>query len=483
MQYARLRELGVRKWAETQPWLRDLYEASKERPNRGLLEESLRFQGDLVHLLEEPLPRRLRSTIYCAGGMVFLALFVAIVFKVDVVVQGMGKLTYDGQPIVLQPYERAVLRTLLVKPGDTVRKGQVLATLDPTFTQADLTALESRQRAVRAHLRRLEAEAEGRAYEVDPADGPAGTLQLQIFTQRAVEYQSRAKVLESTVESTRAELRRVEAAEKSLSEQLALVVTVEEMKESLFKIKTNSKLEYLDAKSSRLRAEREHREAKDRVVELRYRLETAEAQREAFVQEWRRGLLEEIQRQRSEQFVIESSLTKTNRINNLVVISAPEDGVVLDIANRSVGSVLRDAEPLVILVPSTVPLVGEIQLSSAEVGDAAVGDTVLVKVDAFPYHRYGGLHGKIRSISYDSHPSGMPDGDLESLASRKSPLGGAVHRVVIELQGDRLERLPANRKLFPGMTVSGEVFVGKRRVITYLLNPLIRGLRESFREP
>ena len=70
---------------------------------------------------------------------------------------------------------------------------------------------------------------------------------------------------------------------------------------------------------------------------------------------------------------------------------------MLDIANRSVGSVLRDAEPLVILIPTSIPMISEIQLSSAAVGEASVGDKVLVKVDAFPFQRFGGLHGRIRS--------------------------------------------------------------------------------------
>ena len=66
-----------------------------------IIEDALAFQGDLVHLLEEPLPKGLRGTIYYFGLLIALALIISIVFKVDVVVQGRGKLTYDGQPIVL----------------------------------------------------------------------------------------------------------------------------------------------------------------------------------------------------------------------------------------------------------------------------------------------------------------------------------------------------------------------------------------------
>jgi HlyD family secretion protein len=171
------------------------------------------------------------------------------------------------------------------------------------------------------------------------------------------------------------------------------------------------------------------------------------------------------------------------RVNNLIVIVAPEDGVVLDIANRSVGSVLREAEPLVILIPTTVPLISEIQLHSSSVGEAAVGDSVLIKIDAYPFQRYGGLKGRIRSISQESH-AGTGAADLEAVANKRaSGVGGGMHRVAVALETTRPERLPEHRKLFPGMTVTGEIYLGKRRIINYILMPLLRGLNESFREP
>jgi HlyD family secretion protein len=144
--------------------------------------------------------------------------------------------------------------------------------------------------------------------------------------------------------------------------------------------------------------------------------------------------------------------------------------------------VLRDAEPLIILIPTSVPLISEIQLGSSSVGEASVGDKVLVKVDAFPYQRYGGLHGRIRSISFESHAGGIPS-DLESVANKRAVSSGGLHRVAIELDGSRMEKLPANRHLFPGMTVTAEIHLGKRRIINYILHPLLRGLNESFREP
>lgn len=456
--------------------------AAEKEPDQRILGDALSFQSDLVHLLDEPLPRGLRGAIHYFALLIFLAFFISVVFKVDVVVSGQGKLTYDGPPIVLQPFEHAVLRSLSVRPGDAVKKGQVLATLDPTFSQADLSALESRNKAVRSQIRRLEAESKGGVYEPLASDGEAGELQLEVHRRRMAEHQARMRALEETLGETKASLERTTADIRNLEEQLKISGTVEKMQESLLKLNTNSKLEYLNAQNNRLRAEREFQDATDRLVEGKHRLRAVEAQKEGALEEWKRGAYEELTRQRAEQAQVEASLTKLTRMNALISITAPEDGVVLDIANRSVGSVLRDAEPLVILIPTSVPMISEIQLSSAAVGEASVGDKVLLKVDAFPFQRFGGLHGRIRSISFESHAGGMP-GDLESVANKRAVGAGGMHRVAIELDSQRIDRQPSNRSLFPGMTVTAEIHLGKRRLINYLLHPLLRGLGESFREP
>jgi hemolysin D len=447
-----------------------------------VLEPALSFQGDLVRLVEEPLPRGIRSTMYYCVLLTLVCLFVSIALKVDVVVQGPGKLTYDAPPVVLHAFERAILRGVHVKPGERVEKDQRLATLDPTFAQADLAALEDRKRLIRAQVRRLESEAFGKAFLAEPSDGQAGTLQAEIQLQRANEYKFRMRAFSEAIDEAGAALSRIDTERSVLQQQLSIAASIEAMQESLLKAKTNSQLEFLSAKGGRLKIERDFRDAADRLVEKRHQLEAAQAQKESFVQQWRRSLLEELTTQRAEESQVDAAITKAKRINSLIVICAPADGVVLDIANLSVGSVLRETEALVVIAPTEAPLLCEMELGSSGIGDVAVGDPVLIKVDAFPYQRYGGLEGKIRSISQESHSFGGGAMGLEAVANKRAMEGG-FHRVTVELPNQGMAGLPDNRRLFPGMTASGEVHVGKRRLINYVLDPLLKGLRESFREP
>jgi HlyD family secretion protein len=167
-------------------------------------------------------------------------------------------------------------------------------------------------------------------------------------------------------------------------------------------------------------------------------------------------------------------------MNDLVVLTAPEDGVVLDIAKRSVGSVLHEAEPLITLVPKMSPLIAEIMIHSADVGYTRVGDEVVIKVDAFPYQQHGLLAGRLRSIGEDSVTPGGA-GDAVPVSARGA--AGVFHRCQVTLTSTDLNLLPQGARLIPGMTITAEVKVGFRSVISYFLYPIQRGFDESIREP
>ena len=185
------------------------------------------------------------------------------------------------------------------------------------------------------------------------------------------------------------------------------------------------------------------------------------------------SLLEALVRLQTESLAVEESLAKATRLNDLVVLAAPEDGVILEVAKRSVGSVLHEAEPLITMIPSGAALMAEIAIGSADVGYARPGDPVIVKVDAFPFQRHGVLKGRLRSISAESS---LPNGG-EAVA------GGLYHHGRVELLDTRLSGLPEGARLFPGMSLMAEIKVGTRSVISFLIYPLTNGLNGSLREP
>jgi HlyD family secretion protein len=441
------------------------------RPPR-LAPEAAPFQDPLEALLEEPPPRLLRGLHWLVGALFIALVAGAAVAEVEVVVAAPGRLAPDAPPIVLQPMERAVLRDLLVKPGEAVRRGQVLATLDPAFAEADRAALAAQRRGLAAHLARLQAEQSGSPPPQIGADLDT-LLQAALLARRQAFLAARLRALDEEIAAQEATLQHLRETDASLAEQVAVARDVEQMRSRLVEGQLGSRLNLLAARSQRLQAEQQREQTRARALEVHHALQGRRAERQGFVDDWRRQVLEETVRIRGELARVEEALGKATRLAELTVITAPQDGIVLEVARRSGGSVLREAEPLITLVPAGAPLIAEVALRSADIGHLAAGLPVVVKVDAFPFQRHGMLQGRLRAVAQDSMaPQGEGPGG-----------GGALHRAQVVLEPTRLHGLPPGTGPIPGMTASAEIMVGSRSVLSYLLLPLLRGVRESLREP
>ncbi|WP_165943654.1 HlyD family type I secretion periplasmic adaptor subunit [Roseicella aquatilis] len=450
------------------------------RRRSSLAIEAVPFQDDLEELIATPPPPLLGGVHYLMALLFGLLLMVACLTRVDVVVAGTGRLAADQPPIVLQPLERGVLSELRVRPGDAVIRGQVLALLDQSFTAAERSALLDQRRSLLAQQHRLAAEVAGRD-PVPPAwDDPDALRQAMLQAQRRAFRLARVQAFEAEITGAEAAIETIERAGGLLAQQVAIARDVEALRAQLLAGQIGSRLQYLAARTQRLQADQALQQGRDRILELRQVLAAKQAERQAFLGDWQRQLLEEDLRIRGELVRVEEALAKADRRDALTTITAPEDGIVLEVARRSAGSVLREAEPLVTLVPSGVPLIAEVTLRSADIGYAKPGDPVVLKVDAFPYQRHGLLQGTLRAVSRDSFGGRGPSAASGEAAAAEA---GGVHRAQVVLQDLQLDNLPPGLGVTPGMTVAAEIKVGTRSVMSYFLYPLLRGFRESIREP
>ena len=154
----------------------------------------------------------------------------------------------------------------------------------------------------------------------------------------------------------------------------------------------------------------------------------------------------------------------------MVALTAPADAVVLEVAKRSIGSVVREAEPVFTLVPLDVLLEAEVLVKARDIGHVGPEQEARVKLDAFPFQKHGTASGVVRTVSEDAFTD---EGKSEQ----------SFYRARVLLSDTRLDRVPEKFRLIPGMTVIAEIKVGKRSVMSYFLYPLLRGLDESIREP
>ena len=454
-------------------------------PPMAVLPEAVPFQGEIEQLLAEAPPRILMSTYYLLLALFFSILVITSYAQVDVIVAGSGRLSTTTPPMLIQPLDRAIVRDIKVRVGDTVKKGQILATMDPTFTEADMASLQTQQRSLQAQTRRLEAQQAGVPFEVHDPSNIEEKLQFNLYHQQMAQYNSRVRAFDEDISRDQASIQTTEADRALLIKQLAVAQDVENTRSNLMQSRTGTKLQYLEAQSGRVRAERDLSDTVNRLVELQHGVQSLRAQRQAYIDDWNRQLLEDLSKQRAELSKVNESLTKATRMHDLVALSAPEDGIVSDVAKRSEGAVVNGGETILTIMPSNSPLIGEIAVTSGDVGNIKLGAFVQMKVDAFPYQRYGRLHGHLAAISQDSFAGG-PQADARAnmgFSETSTIANAAVYKARIELDEQTLQNLPEGIHLLPGMTVAAEIKVGTRSIISYFFNPITRGLGESVREP
>jgi hemolysin D len=448
-----------------------------------IVADALEFQDPIDQICAEEPPRLMRSVLYVGLALAVTTVLVCAIVKVEIVVVGTGRLATAVPPIVIQPMDRAIIRELKVRQGDIVKKGQVLATMDPTFAQADFTSLSTQKRSLDAQVHRLEAEVDGRPFVIGDSPTSEELLQSTLFNQRRAQYESQLRMYDQEIERRRSNIRASEDEITSGGKQLSVAKELEKMRGANLEKQFGSKLNFLEAQSNRMRMEQMLQGSENRLSEQKHDLQSKQAERQTFVDQWRHQTVDSLVTARTEAAKTEESMSKASLLNDLVVLTAPEDAVVLDIAKKSVGSILNGAEPLVTLSQSNAPLVAEISIGSADIGYTKGNAEVVVKVDAFPYQKHGLLHGRLLSVSEESFAAASPEGQQSILSGPSRSGGGAFHRGLVEIGEFKLANLPQGARLIPGMTLTAEIQVGSRSVLSFFLYPITRGLSESIREP
>jgi HlyD family secretion protein len=453
------------------------------RPGGRVDPEALDFQPDSVRIEERPLPWLARSVVYIVVLLVVGAAVWASVSQVDRVVTARGKLITVDPLMIVQPLETAVIRTIDAGVGDFVKAGAVLATLDPTFTESEQIADRERLASMTAEAQRLEAEIYGGPFPPVPVQDPLEAkylrLQAAVYAHRQAEYRAAVAASDADADKLQASLVTNSKAQAGLEERVKVIVEIEGMRDELYKLTVGSRLVLLQSKLDRLSLTDQLGEKKNQEKELLAQLASTREQKERYINNWVRESGERMTALEQQISTETQKLANAERRRNLVVLRAPADGVVLELGQRSIGSVAKEAEPLFTLVPRGNTIEAEVDVDSADVVRLRTGDPVRVKFDALPFQRHGTITGTVRVITENSF---QPDKSAATPA-KETDARPAFFRARITLGPLKLQDVPPDFRLIPGMTATAEIIIGKRTIISYLLDPVVRLFDESLREP
>lgn len=434
---------------------------------------AIEYLPDADEIERGPLPRGAQSTMH-----VLLLAFVsfgiwASVSELDQVVVAQGRLVNPTPNVVVQPLETSIIQSVDVRVGQVVKKGDTLATLDATFTQADEGQVRSRLLSLETQIQGFEQELAGDMTHGKLPDTADDKLQAGLLTERRANYKAQQMKLSENAAKLRAALAANRQDQRLVASRLRSVKEIETMQEKMVAQKYGAPIQLFEAQLRTKEVERELELVTSREGEIRRDLAAFESEKLAFEKGWRQKLMEDLLNVSRERDSLKEQLLKADMRSKLVTLQAPLDAVVLEIAKLSKGSIVQGAETFFTLVPLNVSLEAEIQVDAVDVGYIKQGHPVNVKIDAFPYQKHGTIDAKIRTISEDAFKKD----------SAGNPVANTYYLSRLTLATPNLKSMKENARLLPGMTLSAEIVVGKRSVLSYLAWPLTKGLDEAVREP
>ncbi|MHB1214461.1 MAG: HlyD family type I secretion periplasmic adaptor subunit [Thiobacillus sp.] len=432
------------------------------------------FLPAALALRDTPVHPAPRITLWLIMAFALIAVLWAIFGRIDVVATAVGKIIPNDRTKVIQPMETAVVKAIYVRDGQVVQLGQVLIELDATIATADSDRLRSEALTARLEALRAQALLTALASGVPPRLQPlvgAHTARLLAEQSQAAgqyqEYQARQLQLQAEIARRRAELQATLEQVSKLEQTAPIARQRAQDYQKLMKENFISQHGYLEREQARIEQDQDLASSRSKVAEIRAALMEAQQQQATLTAETRRQLLDQHNLADQKAASLEQELVKADQRSRLMHMTAPVAGTVQQLAVHTVGGVVTPAQPLMVIVPKDNVLEVEAMLPNKDIGFVNPGQDAEVKVETFPFTKYGTLHGTIIQVSSDA------------IQDEKR---GLIYSTRVKLAKDTLRVENKTVRLTPGMAVTVEVKTGKRRVIEYFLSPLMQVMSESLRE-
>ncbi len=460
------------------PANREVATADAARTTQILLE----YESPAATQLAQPVPLRSRFTVYIIFSMFFMLFTIALVMPIDRVVTAPGQIVTIEPQTGIAALETGMIRAILARPGMTVKKGDLLMTLDPTNATADKTNYTDQVDALTQEIRRLDAELSGRTYLSDGSRH--GELQASLFTQRHAELTFQIESFNQQIAALQAQVFQGEADIRGYTERVGLASRVEDKRRELGRLGVGSELNTMSASDQRAEMQRTLDAAKAQVAQARASLASKKADRDAALETWRATTSQAKKDQSDKLAQARDGLERATQSLAMVELRAPFDATVLAVSPINAGTVATTGTQLIQLTPLDSALECEVLIDGASVGFVRPGQRATIKFDTFPYVTHGVGTGKVRVISPDA--SRNPYNPLTApsdLSTAQQSFGNLFYKGRVEMQDLNLMGVPPGFKPVPGMQVTIDIMVGRRTFMEYLFARIIPATTESFREP
>lgn len=449
---------------------REALKADKLRPKLGPMGEAeMAFLPAALEITERPASTTARVIALTLCAFFTLGVAWASIGELDIVAVATGKLIPSQQVKLIQPVETAIVRAIHVTEGQSVKKGDVLIELEVTGGSNDVERLQSDLDAARADMARLSALLDDTPLQPGHLPEPLADLaRAQLVAQRA-EYLAKQASLDAELAKKKAEMRTTAADIARLTNIIAQAADRAERRREAVEHGVASQVDLSRAQQEVDEAMGNREVAKSRQAEALAAIASLESQKEQAKGEFRRDATSKLAEANAKANTAEQELAKAQTREKVLRLVAPVDGVAQQLDVHTIGGVVQPAQKLLVIVPAGATLEVEARLPNKDIAFVEAGQEAILKLEAFPFTRYGTLSGHVTTVSLDA----VQD---EQKKEYYFPIRVSLDQAAITVEGGK--RIP----LTPGMAVSAEIRTGTRKPIEYVLAPLQRYKDESGRE-
>ena len=430
-----------------------------EKYNSNMLE----FVSSTSAAVLDTVSYKVSAVVKLVVSFIFLFLVYATVFDIDEIARGSGSFIPTSKVQHLKNYEGGILSALYVTEGDSVKKGQILAKLNPIAHQSKLDENKIRINALQAKLARLKAEATGKAMEEIECEEGCDEKLIQLEKKY---YKSNKEQLEKNIAKQVEQLKSKESALVDAKSKYKILDTNYrslkdefEAKKELEKKKIFTKYELNMLQRSLNDAKSARKSAKELIVQTEAQIKEIKKSIEETKLTFRNKAASEYNDSLAEKLRLEETQKNLEDIIKRTVIRSPVNGVVKELFVHTIGSSIQSSAELMTIVPDNYEMIAEVKIKPEEIAKLHVGQTAKIKVTAFDYSIYGDLKGKIVYISPDT------------IFDKET--GSDFYIIHVKTEKNYLNN-NEKYKIKVGMMVNADILVGKKSIMSFLLKPILK---------
>ncbi|RKZ89016.1 MAG: HlyD family type I secretion periplasmic adaptor subunit [Gammaproteobacteria bacterium] len=399
-----------------------------------------------------------------------VAVIWALIGKVDIVVTAPGRLITSGHVKIIQPLDSGIIKNIYVTEGQHVREGDILVELKPDSVMADERRLEGELITLSQDLQRAEtilSWTKQKKPDLSQLPDDLDLIQEQLLLSQWHQHQSQISTLKHKQNKYHSDQASIEQQVKKYESLLPILTKRAKKTRMLSQKQLIQEDQYLEIEQQRLTIYHDHKASQQRFQELQATIAEVDSQIEQVKKAFKNEILTQLQQVKRQHQSLTQEMIKATASRQARTLRAPVSGVVQQLVIHTQGGVVTSAQQLMVIVPSNSQLEVEAMVANKDIGFVKENQQVEIKVDAFPFTKYGVIDGKLDNLSNDA----IADKQL-----------GLIYKAQVSMQDStiQVENKPVN--LSPGMTVAVEIKTGKRQLIEYFLAPLLRYQKESIRE-